>query len=133
MLGPGGLPVTRVRSVDDFNFGRAEAMHFNVLSGTDEARDVAAELESLLRDLLDLYSDLDPVARREAYKDALAHVHRLEALGCAVSAGLDETKLRMTGVKDSSLLWHIWYVVVWATPDVKDFVAMERAAKIQFQ
>ncbi len=126
------VPVERIGSADDISFGRGHAMHFGVVSGSDEARDVAADLESLMRDLLDLYSDLDPVERREEYKRAVGYVRRLEALGCVVSIGLDETRLRMKGAKDS-MDWQILYVVVWNAADAKDFVGVERGAKVQFQ
>ena len=126
------VPVKRIASADDINFGWGHAMHFGVVSGSDEARDVAAELESLLRDLLDIFGDLDPVDLRDECKRAVGYVRRLEALGCVVSMGLDETRLRMKGAEDS-MDWQVLYVVVSEAADAKEFVGVERGAKVQFQ
>ena len=61
------VSIRRVVSADDFGpGGRAEAMQFAVSSGSEEARDVAAELEAFVRDLLDVGADLEPVELRGA-------------------------------------------------------------------
>jgi len=106
----------------------AEEKH--VESGSEDARDVAAELEQYLQDYVDLADDVGPIGLRDMSKGAFELVQRLEALGCAVSIGRSEEPLRFRD--GSRATWPVGTVVVALVADVKPFAAIPRGSTVKF-
>ncbi len=71
----------------------ANAYQLDRVDVTDEAADAIALLEQQLKDLGDLWRDMEPVQRHEALKDLQQQIDALRSLGFAVTAGVDQMQL----------------------------------------
>lgn len=77
----------------------------------DDARDLAAELQSYVKDMIDIGDEMDPVRVREAQKEMFEIVNRLDALGCAVGIGTTKRVVQLTSGQ-SLPPWDVLVLVV---------------------
>jgi len=125
------VPMTRIAAPSAFEtLSGTYAFRMHVESGSENARDVAAELEQYLQDYVDLADDVGPIGLRDMSKGAFELVQRLEALGCAVSIGRSEEPLRFRD--GSRATWPVGTVVVALVADVKPFAAIPRGSTVKF-
>lgn len=126
------FPLTIVRTSADLAVARdGDAMHFNCVVASEPARDVAAELESFLGELLDMRGELGPLDIREYEKQMFEIVERLDTLGCAVSVGMDQHSLRL-GNGETITSWRTAYVIVAPAAEARTVAVIEKCAPMKF-
>jgi len=122
------IPVRRLTQASDFAaLDSATLLHFVVVSGSEAARAVAAELEAYLierADTMDRPSDSERKASDEA---AFSFVRRLEGLGCVVCAGVDQSDLRFDDDPSKTRAWHIGCIAVSNIDDEAAVVTVKNA------
>jgi len=119
------VPLTRVTA--PMAFGAAVGVHAlqsSVISVSEEAQDIFAELRQFMIDYVDIADAIDAVAQRDLDKQAFELVGKLEAAGCAVCIGRIDERLRFRDKRLST--WTVVYVVGCPLNDVREFVAVER-------
>jgi transcriptional regulator with XRE-family HTH domain len=92
----------------------------------DAAQDAATEFEQELKELVDIWGDLEPVQRREAAKTAFAHVERLRSLGLVVTVGSHECRLWID--RKQYLPAQCMVVLVAPTAEPKLFATIKKEA-----
>jgi len=102
----------------------ATIVHFVVVSGSEAARAVAAELEAYLIDRTDNWSNLSDSERRARDETTFDFVRRLELLGCVVCAGVDQADLRFDDDPSKTRAWHIGCIAVSNDSDEAPFVTV---------
>jgi transcriptional regulator with XRE-family HTH domain len=121
------ITVERVTRPDSFHHLReCHGSHHHVADGVSEdAKDVAAELQDFVLDYIDVAKDMSATGQRDSEKACFGIVKRLEALGCAVTVGSHEHTFKgPDGGK--SMTWTVAYMVVCAAKDVRSFVAVKK-------
>ncbi|NBC46254.1 helix-turn-helix domain-containing protein [Corallococcus exiguus] len=108
-----------------------DAMRFECVSSLEAVRDVAAELEEFLTDLLDISGECGPVHRRKYAKTAFEIVQQVQELGSVVSIGVDRHLLSVA--KSEPVPWRSLYVVVAPSDQAKTAVIVERNASVNFR
>src|SRR6187551_1314338 len=89
------VPIRRLTQASDFaRLDCAAVLHFMVVSGSEAARAVGAELEGYLIDRAEGLAQLSNTERHASDEAAFDFVRRLEQLGCAVCVGVDQADLR---------------------------------------
>ena len=120
------VPVRRMTSADDFAvLDSATVLHFVVVSGTDAARAVGAELEAYLIDRTETLADMSDGERQASDEAAFAFVRRLEQLGCVACAGVNQADLRFDDDPGSTRAWHVGCIVVSNASDEAPFVIVQ--------
>ena len=119
------VPVQRMIGASDFAaLDSATVLHFVVVSGSDAARAVGAELEAYLIDRTETLADLSDSERKLSDETAFAFVRRLEQLGCVVCAGVDQADLRFDDDPGSTRGWHVGCIAVSNASDEAPFVTV---------
>ena len=107
------IPVRRLRRASDFSaLDCATLLHFVVVSGSEAARAIAAELETYLIERTDGLADLSESERRASDETAFELVRRLEQLGCVVCTGVDQADLRFDDDPGKTRAWHVGAIVI---------------------
>ena len=124
------VPMTRIEAPSAFDaLSGTFGLRMQIVSGTEEAHDVAAELRQALEDYVDLADDVGPLGLRDMAKDALEIVRRLERLGCAVSIGRFDEPLRFKdGSRDT---WPVGCIVVALAEDLRPFAGIQRGGVVK--
>ena len=107
----------------------ATAHYFDCVAEDERVRDAAADLESHVRDCSDVWSDIDPRARRECTKELATMVADLDRLGAAVSIGTRRTQIRLADGSPFDLV--ILLVVVSAKEHAKQYAMIPKHAQIR--
>jgi transcriptional regulator with XRE-family HTH domain len=124
------VPMTRITTPADFSaLSGVFALRMQVVSGSEEGQDVAAELRQYLQDYIDLQDDVGPVGLRDMDRGAYELVQRLETLGCAASIGRFEEPLRFRD--GSQATWPVACVVVALGEDLRAFAAVKRNSAVK--
>ena len=119
------IPVRRMTRATDFGaLDSAMVLHFVVVSGSDAARVMAAELETFIIDRMDTLAGLNDDERRVSDEAAFALVRRLEQLGCAVCAGVSQAELRFDDDPGPSRTWHTGCIAVSNVADERPTVTV---------
>lgn len=107
------IPVQRILDARDFGvLDAATLVHFVVVSGSEPARKVAAELEGYLIDRADTLSHLSDSERAASDETAFEFVRRLEQLDCVVCAGIDQADLRFDDDPSKTRAWHVGCIAI---------------------
>ncbi len=97
----------------------------------DEQEDAAAELIQDIRDVGDIWGDLEPVQRREATKTLQPALDRIKELGLSVSAGAYTTKLRARN-GGPGISFELLVVIVSPATEPKLAFMRDRQARVRF-
>jgi hypothetical protein len=120
------ISVRRLTRASDFlALDSATLLHFVVVSGSQAARAVAAELEAYLIDRGDTLTQLSDSERAASDETALAFVRRLEELGCVVCAGVEQAELRFDDDPGKTRSWTIGCIAVSNIDDEAPAVAVK--------
>lgn len=114
-------------------FSGADAMlceHVDLANDAEE--DEVARFEGVLRDCLDVWSDISPTSRREAEKDLQTIIEDLNALGLVVAAGSDSRRLRFMNGTGHPVAINTLYLMISRAKDPKLFIALDKRAPVQF-
>ena len=118
------VPLTLVQRSGDLVV-RGHGHIFQCSVDRDDARDVAAELQSYVKDMIDIGDEMDPMNVREAQKQMFEIVKRLDALGCAV--GIGKTKRVVPPTSSQSLPpWEVLVLVVGSKAVPPTVAVLER-------
>jgi hypothetical protein len=120
------VPIRRLKQASDF--ARLECvavLHFMVVSGSEAARAVAAELESYLIDRAESLPQLSNSERHASDEAAFDFVRRLEQLGCAVCVGVDQADLRFDDDPSKTRAYDLGCLVVSKIEDEAAFVSVK--------
>jgi transcriptional regulator with XRE-family HTH domain len=124
------IKLARIARASDFRgLVPADALQIGYDGLTDEQEDAVAELEQTLRDLGDIWRDLEPVQQRQALKEAQTHVAALEAMGLVVTAGTDLLRLKTDDGKPFSM--EVLHVVVAKADEPKLFALRDKTASVR--
>lgn len=105
--------------------GGSDAYLTHCASEDDAVRDAFSALASNLKDMGDIWSDVEPTQHREWVKDAYEQVEVLNRLGAVVSVGKGNRTVRAgTGTLEFRTL----YVVAWPKGQEKGVIAVEKGA-----
>jgi hypothetical protein len=99
----------------------ADASQFQCFPEDDAVQDAFAALQANVRDMIDIWDDVDPVSQRDFARSAFAEVEGLRKLGVVVGVGRGERTWR--GVR-----FKVLYVVAMPSDDVREFIAVEKDA-----
>lgn len=99
---------------------------------SDAEEDVAAELEDVLRDCVDVWVDSPASLRRDVEKDIQRMVESLQALGFVVTAGTETQRMRCGDGKSEPFDLTTLYVILSHANKPKLFILAEKNAKVQF-
>jgi hypothetical protein len=91
----------------------------------EEGGDAVVRLEQHLKDLGDLWRDLEPLQRHEALKDLQDEVDVLAALGFTITAGADPMRLRSQH-SDQAFTLTVLRVVVAPAGEPKMFAMRDK-------
>ncbi len=117
------IPVARILAPRDFSaLDAATLVHFVVVSGSEPAREVAAELEGYLIDRAETLSQLSDSERAASDETAFEFVRRLDQLGCVVCAGIDQADLRFDDDPSKTRAWHVGCVAISKREDEAPFI-----------
>ncbi len=120
------VPVRPITRASDFAaLDCATVVHFVVVSGSEAARAVAAELENYLIERGDTLANLSDSERRTSDEAAFDFVRRLEQLGCAVSAGVDQAELRFDDDPGKTRAFDLGCIVVSNIADQAAFATVK--------
>jgi hypothetical protein len=112
------------RASDFATLDSATLLHFVVISGSDSARAVAAELEAYLIERTDGLNNLSDSERQASDEVAFGYVRRLEALGCVVCAGVDQADLRFDDDPSRTRTWNVGCLAVSKIEDEAAFATV---------
>ncbi|HET7544794.1 MAG TPA: hypothetical protein VFK05_33230 [Polyangiaceae bacterium] len=119
------IPVQRVVAANDFRtLDPATVVHFVVVSGSEPARQVAAELEGYLIDRAETLSHLSDSERAASDEQAFEFVRQLERLGCVVCAGVDQADLRFDDDPTKTRAWHVGCVAISKREDEASIITV---------
>jgi transcriptional regulator with XRE-family HTH domain len=116
------VEVREVTSSSDI--GVLGGVHGNICycgSKDDAVQDAFARLQGNIRDMADLWDDVDPVSHREWSRGAFEQVKELNDMGFAVVLGKKDGHWQKMPVT-------ILYVVAMPRDEVKPFIAVEKAS-----
>jgi transcriptional regulator with XRE-family HTH domain len=99
---------------------------------TDTQADSIAELEQLVQDYGDLWSELEPLQRRDAEKCIQSLIEQLVSVDVAVSAGVQSMRLRLTARTAEPFQWSVLYVAVVPGRQPLHALIREKGAQVQF-
>jgi transcriptional regulator with XRE-family HTH domain len=105
--------------------GDADGSVMECVSTDDAVRDGFAALKANLRDMIDIWDDVDPAHHRDWAKAAYGQVEELNRLGIVVCIGKANRVFR-TGA--GTINMDTLYVVAWPKGEEKPFVAVEKAS-----
>jgi hypothetical protein len=100
-------------------------LHFVVVSGSEAARAVSAELETFLIERTETFSQLDESERHASNEQAFELVRRLEQLGCVVCAGADQAELRFDDDPSKTRTWQMGCIAISNVSDEAPVVSVE--------
>lgn len=112
------------------DFARLDAvtlLHFVVVVQDEAARAIAVELETYLIERTDTLANLTASERRASDEAAFEYVRRLEQLGCAVCAGVDQAELRFDDDPGKTRAWHVGCIAVSSLADEAPFATVSNA------
>jgi len=122
------VPIRRLTQASDFaTLDCAAVLHFIVVSGSEAARAVGAELETYLIERADDLAQLSDSERRASDEAAFDFVRRLEQLGCAVCVGVDQPDLRFDDDPSKTRAFDLGCLVVSKLEDEAAFVSVKSA------
>lgn len=105
--------------------GGSDASFMHCACEEDAIRDAFSVLESNIRDMADIWDDVDPLHHREWVKEAYAHVEELNRLGVIISVG----KANRTMKAGSAVVeFRTLYVVAWPKGQEKNVIAVPKAS-----
>jgi transcriptional regulator with XRE-family HTH domain len=120
------------RGNDLRQFMPADAYQVDRVDVADEAaEDAIALLDQQLKDLGDLWRDLEPLQRHEALKDVQREIDALRSLGFVVTAGVDQMRLRSEHAQEAFTMT-VLHVVVAPTSEPKLFAMRDKTAQVSF-
>jgi transcriptional regulator with XRE-family HTH domain len=127
------IPLQRVeRGSDVRQFMPADAYQVDRVDVADEAaEDTIALLEQQLKDLGDLWRDMEPVQRHEALKDVQQEIDALRSLGFVVTAGVDQMRLRPQHSEEAFTM-NVLHVVVAPASEPKLFAMRDKTTQVSF-
>lgn len=107
--------------------------HFQrVGSFTDDQADAIAEFEQLAKDYGEIWSDLEPLQRRDAEKSIHALIEQLISHEVAVSAGVQSMRLRPAAETTKPFDFSVLYVAVVPGHQPHHALIRQKGAPIQF-
>ncbi len=107
------LPLTSVEHAADLRvLGSSHALHFECTCPDDASQQEAAELQQMLRDGSNIWSDLGATEQWQYLVDCYQHVARLRTLGATVVCAAHEHGLRFETVAGAALLDVLYVLVV---------------------
>lgn len=116
------IPLAPVNSSADLNvMADAQASQFHCFPEGDVIQDAFAALQANVRDMVDIWDDVDPVSHRDWIRSAFAQIEELRKRGAIVGVGRGQRTWR--GVR-----FKVLYVVAMPQDDVREFIAVERAS-----
>jgi hypothetical protein len=120
------IPVRRMTGASDFAaLDPATVVHFVVVSGSEAARAVAAELEAYLIDRTDSLIHASDEERHASNEAAFEYVRLLEQLGCVVCVGVDHADLRFDDDPSKTRAWHVGCIAVSNLSDEAPLITVE--------
>lgn len=120
------VPIRRLTQASDFaRLDCAAVLHFTVVSGSEAARTVGAELESYLIERAEGLAQLSNSERHASDEAAFDFVRRLEQLGCAVCVGVDQADLRFDDDPSKTRTYDLGCLVVSKIEDEAAFVSVK--------
>jgi transcriptional regulator with XRE-family HTH domain len=114
-------PVTRSAHLEIVGGSDAYLMH--CACEDDAVRDAFAELESNLKDMVDIWDDVDPLHHRDWVKGAYEQVEKLNRLDVVISVGMANRTMRVGG---GTVQFRTLYVVAWPKRQEKGVIAVEK-------
>jgi hypothetical protein len=114
------------RASDFTALDSATVLHFVVISGSEAARAVAAELETYLIERTETLTNLSDSERAASDEVAFEYVQRLEALGSVVCAGVDQAELRFDDDPSKTRTFNIGCIAVSSSEDESGFATVAR-------
>lgn len=109
------------------------AYHFQRIgSFNDDQADSIAELEQEAKDYGEIWSDLEPLQRREAEKYLQPLIERVHSLDLAVSVGVHSMKLRSTVKESQPFAFSVLYVAVVSGCQPLRVLIREKGTPVQF-
>jgi transcriptional regulator with XRE-family HTH domain len=119
------IPVTPVNSSADLNVvGDHHAYIFECVPNDDAVQDVFAALASELRDMGDIWDDVEALHHRDWVKSAFVRVEELRQLGVVVCTGSANRTIKMA---TGSVHLKVLCVVAWPKDEVKEAIAVPKA------
>ena len=113
-------------------FFPADAQQLDSVDAINEdAGDAIARLEQSLKDLGDLWRDLEPVQRHEALKELQVDIDKLTSLGMVITAGADTMRLK-SQQSDIVFSLSVLRVVVAPAAQPKTFAVRDKTASVSF-
>jgi len=107
----------------------SERTHFLMFKAVDvsddDALDAVAELEQWMKDAIDVWSEIEPIARRKFERDTQAVLDTVEALGLCVGVGV--THFRMAKDPEGTAPWRALFVIVTPRESFKPFAVWDRS------
>jgi transcriptional regulator with XRE-family HTH domain len=97
----------------------AQGSVFHCFLNDDAVHDAFARLQSDLRDMIDLWDDVDPTSRRSWMRSAFEQVEELANRGVVIGAGRLDRVWRQVPFR-------VHYVVAMPKDDVRAFTAVEK-------
>ena len=105
--------------------GGSHAYLMHCASEDDAIQDLFAEFESNVKDMVDVWEDVDPSNHRGWLKEAYEQVEELNRRGVAVSIGKAIRTMRQKGVA-GTFEWRVLYVVGWPKGQEKSRIAVPK-------
>jgi transcriptional regulator with XRE-family HTH domain len=97
----------------------AQGSVFHCFSKEDAVQDAFAGLQANVRDMIDIWDDVDPGSHREWMRSAFAQVEELTKLGVVIGVGRVDRVWRQIPLT-------VLYVVAMPKDDVRPFIAVEK-------
>jgi DNA-binding XRE family transcriptional regulator len=120
-------PVTCSAHLDIVGGSDAYLMHCECED--DAVRDAFADLESNLKDMADIWDDVDPLHHRDWVKGAYKQVEELNRLGVVISVGKAHRTMTVGG---DTVQFRTLYVVAWLKGQEKSVIAIEKNSNASF-
>ena len=127
-------PMLRGSDIGRILEGGSHAMCFETIRLNDDAQeDLVAELRQDLRDWGDLWSELEPIQRRDAEKGLSRYLGLLAEKGLQLGAGSHVRQLRLKPPADTTpFTWNIIYFYVYLKSEPKLGIIVDKSAPISF-
>jgi transcriptional regulator with XRE-family HTH domain len=114
-------PVTCSAHLD--NIGGSDAYLMHCACEDDAVRDAFAALEDNLKDMGDIWNDVDPLHHRDWVKGAYTQVEELNRLGVVISVGKAKRTVR---AGNRTIEFRIFHLVAWPKGQEKRVIAVEK-------
>jgi transcriptional regulator with XRE-family HTH domain len=101
----------------------AEASHLYCASPDDQVQDLFAALRSYVRDIVDIWDDVDAVSQREWQRELFDQVEAIKELGCVVSVGRGVYQMAAFGKLHPM---DTFYLVAWPKGKEHPMIAVPR-------